>query len=581
MLAALAVGDQAAIEREDWELFRNTGVAHLMSISGLHVTMFAWLAGPCHPRAVAAQRASHARAAGAAGGALRRAARRRGVCVVRRLGRAGAAHGVDAGDRRAAASASAVAGRGRWCCSPPQLVVSALDPWALLQPGFWLSFVAVGLLMASEPAYRDEVTAVSAPAAVTGWQRARRALIAHSKSGLRTQLVATLGLAPLTLVFFQQVSVVGLFANLVAIPVVTLLMTPLALLGVLVAPLWSAGAWVTQALSSALALLAALPGAVWTAPAAPAWAAAAGLLARRPGRVAAARPHPLARAAPRHAVAVADAPTGRPRAVSTCWPPTSGRAPRCWCARIGTRSSTTPARSIRATAMPAIGCCCRCCVHAAMTRIDRLMLSHRDTDHVGGAAALLQSVPVGELLSSLEPAHPLLAQSAQALRCDAGQAWTWDGVRFEVLHPPAADHQRALKPNALSCVLRVSDARHSALLAGDIERDQEQAIAAAHGRALKSDLLIAPHHGSRTSSTAALLDAVQPAVAVFQAGYRNRFGHPAPDVIARYRERGIAVVTSAACGAYVWRDGQGSCERERNRRYWHFPIEGRTPADLP
>ena len=122
-------------------------------------------------------------------------------------------------------------------------------------------------------------------------------------------------------------------------------------------------------------------------------------------------------------------------------------------------------------------------------------------------------------------------------------------------------------------MLRVSDGRHSALLTGDIERDQEAVLVAAHGAALRSDLLLVPHHGSRSSSTPAFLDAVQPRVAVVQAGYRNRFGHPAPDVVARYRERGIDVRESAACGAYVWADGVGRCERARAPRYWHAPAQ--------
>ena len=133
--------------------------------------------------------------------------------------------------------------------------------------------------------------------------------------------------------------------------------------------------------------------------------------------------------------------------------------------------------------------------------------------------------------------------------------------------------------------MRVGTSGRSALLAGDIERDQEAALVAGQAAALRSDVLIAPHHGSRTSSTAAFLDAVQPATAVFQAGYRSRFGHPAPDVVARYRERGIAVVASPACGAWRWPHSgsgtelqNGACERQVVRRYWHHGDE---PDDGP
>ena len=126
-----------------------------------------------------------------------------------------------------------------------------------------------------------------------------------------------------------------------------------------------------------------------------------------------------------------------------------------------------------------------------------------------------------------------------AERCAGGQRWQWDGVDFEVLHPASADYRAALKPNAMTCVLRVSNGAHAALLAGDIEQPQE-----ARGRAgprgadptLQSDVLLVPHHGSKTSSSDGFLDAVQPALALVQAGYRNRFGHPAASVLERYRE---------------------------------------------
>ncbi|HKW83996.1 MAG TPA: ComEC/Rec2 family competence protein, partial [Burkholderiaceae bacterium] len=212
------------------------------------------------------------------------------------------------------------------------------------------------------------------------------------------------------------------------------------------------------------------------------------------------------------------------------------------------------------------------------TRIDRLVLSHRDLDHVGGARALLGALPVAELLSSLEPDHPLLALAAgRTTRCEAGQAWEWDGVRFELLRPLAGDYARALKSNAMSCVLRVGSAERSVLLTGDIEREQEAQLVAALGERLRSDVLIVPHHGSRTSSTAAFLDAVRPRIAVFQAGYRNRFGHPAQDVLERYRERGIRMRVSPSCGAWRWEaagPSEGVCQRDAVRRYWqHRPAD--------
>jgi len=266
-LAALAVGDQAAIDRSDWELFRATGIAHLVSISGLHVTMFAWIAGALvgwlwrrSERALLVLPANTAaRWGGVACAALYALLAGWGVPAQRTVWML--------------ASAAWLASLGmRWpwplLLLAAALVVTLLDPWALLQPGFWLSFAAVGLLLASAPVQHDAVAAADH----------RQAFMRTVRHGLRTQVVATLGLAPLTLVFFQQLSVVGFVANLVAIPLVTLLITPLALLGVLAPPLWQAGAWLVHALTEGLGWLAAMPGAVWTAGAAPAWAQGAGLL---------------------------------------------------------------------------------------------------------------------------------------------------------------------------------------------------------------------------------------------------------------------------------------------------------------
>jgi competence protein ComEC len=207
-------------------------------------------------------------------------------------------------------------------------------------------------------------------------------------------------------------------------------------------------------------------------------------------------------------------------------------------------------------------------------QVDTLVLSHRDSDHSGGAAAVLAMQPQSQLLSSIEETHELQAMR-RAQRCAAGQAWEWDGVRFEVLHPAPHDYASAAKPNAISCVLRISNGRAAALLAGDIEQPQEAKLAATP-QALRANVLLAPHHGSKTSSSAAFLDAVQPDIALVQAGYRNRFGHPAEPVLQRLRERGIHVVESPRCGAAAWQStdaARWTCERDVARRYWNhrFP----------
>jgi competence protein ComEC len=205
-------------------------------------------------------------------------------------------------------------------------------------------------------------------------------------------------------------------------------------------------------------------------------------------------------------------------------------------------------------------------------RVDRVLLSHRDSDHVGGAAPVLSAHPGADLLASLEPGHPLAA--LRPVRpCRAGERWEWDGVRFELLHPPAHEPPPR-KSNATSCVLRVSNGRQAALLAGDIEQSQERRLLE-RGASLQAQVLLVPHHGSRTSSSEAFLDAVRPHWALVQAGYRNRFGHPAAPVLARYAERGVAVVATDRCGAAWWSSGRPDamrCERDANRRYWHHRL---------
>jgi competence protein ComEC len=209
-------------------------------------------------------------------------------------------------------------------------------------------------------------------------------------------------------------------------------------------------------------------------------------------------------------------------------------------------------------------------------RLDLVVISHRDSDHSGGAASVLAQQPQARLVSSVEDSHPLW-QGRPVARCLAGQRWRWDGVDFEYLHPGPQDYARpGVKPNALSCVLRVSQGQATALLAGDIEAPQELRLVEAAGE-LRADLLLAPHHGSKTSSTPAFLAAVRPAIVLVQAGYRNRFGHPAAPVLARYDALAARTFASPDCGAATWRSVEPStvrCERRMSVRYWRSAPSG-------
>lgn len=157
------------------------------------------------------------------------------------------------------------------------------------------------------------------------------------------------------------------------------------------------------------------------------------------------------------------------------------------------------------------------------------------------------------------------------MRCQSGQRWEWDGVAFEMLHPLPESYRSPQKSNNMSCVLRVSTPNAIALLVGDIEEREELALVAREEN-LRADVLLVPHHGSKTSSSPTFLDAVQPSIGLVQAGYRNRFGHPAPQVVARYAERGVRLFDSPQCGAMHWNSAKPDllrCEREERGRYWH------------
>jgi competence protein ComEC len=392
---------------------------------------------------------------------------------------------------------------------------------------------------------------------------------------LREQWVVTLALTPLGLLLFGQVSLVGLLANLLAIPWVTLVVTPLAFAGVVWAPLWQAAAWGVQGLAWVLQWLAAWPWAQVSVPAAPLWAGLAGvaggvLLALRlpwPVRLLGlplvlpvllwqdARPVPG-----RFELLAADVGQGNAVLVRT--------ATHTLLYDAGPRYSRVSDAGARVL-VPLL--------RALGERVDVLMLSHRDSDHTGGAAAVLAQQPQARLTGSVagDPAWSALGPVAP---CLAGQRWQWDGVAFELLHPlpdTAGRGPPGQRSNALSCVLRVTDVQGTAaLLAGDIEAAQEQALVA-RGAPLKADVLLVPHHGSKTSSSAPFLDAVQPRTALVQAAYRSRFGHPAPEVVQRLRARGIALVESPRCGAATWASEQPQqvrCERDAQPRYWQHRM---------
>ena len=544
ILVALAVGDQRAIPPEEWRLFSRTGVTHLMSISGLHVTLVsglaAWLAAFAWrrvPRAALRLPARKAAAVAAIAAAL-------GYTLL-------AGFAVPAQRTFYMVTVVAIALWSGRIASPARTlalalaVVVAADPWAPLSPGLWLSFGAVALIF------------------FVADSRGKSRLLQWA----RVQWAITVGLAPAALLLFGQVSVAGPLANALAIPLVSVVVTPLALLAAVlpVAAILDAAAWLVEWLLQFLEWCSALPGALWQQHVPPLWsvlaalAGAAWLLAPRgvPWRAAG-----LALMAPAFVLAPAAPAPG------TAW---------ITVLDVGQGLAVTvrtASRTLLYDAGPAFGGGAdsggRIVVPAlragGVQRIDAIVLSHEDLDHTGGALTVLESFEVDALHSSLPAGHPLNALAASR-RCAAGQAWEWDGVRFEFLHPAAG---RAYRKNDGSCVLRVATAGGAMLLTGDIERPAEEALLG-KSAGLKSDVLLVPHHGSRTSSTEAFIAAVAPRWAVVTAGYRNRFSHPSAEVLERYRAAGVRMVRTDLDGAASIRLGEEvsvAVERARRGRYW-------------
>jgi competence protein ComEC len=210
-------------------------------------------------------------------------------------------------------------------------------------------------------------------------------------------------------------------------------------------------------------------------------------------------------------------------------------------------------------------------------RLDGLVLSHADDDHAGGAISLAASREPGWLLSPLEPSDPLHGLAGRSMRCEAGMRWNWDGVEFRVLHP-AAEIYRADAPkrkeNDRSCVLRIATRAGCMLLTGDVEARGEAEMLPRDRAALRCHVLLVPHHGSRTSSTPAFVDAVGPRIGLVSVGHRNRFRHPNEGVIARYNGRGIALRRTDEEGALhlvLPADSSRGIEvagHARRMRYW-------------
>ena len=555
VLTALAIGEQRGIQPAQWQVFTRTGINHLISISGLHVTMISglvfalayflwrrsvrltlWL--PARKAATVAGFATalaYAWLAGFAVPAQRTVYMLAVVALALWTGRI--------------ASSSLV-------LSAALLLVLLIDPWAVLSAGFWLSFAAMALIMLVTNGRIEQ------PHWLMGWAR--------------VQWAVTLGLVPPLLALFQQVSLVSPIANAFAIPVVSLIVVPLTLAG-LVLPfdlaLHCAHA-VMAGCGYLLEWLSTLPAAVWQQHAPPAWAvavAAAGVVWLLLPRGFPARWIGGAGFLPLFLI-VPPAPEHGDLRLTTL-DVGQGLAVVAQTRNHALLYDTGPAFG------PQVDSGNRIIVPylraGGVKSLSGLVVSHGDSDHSGGALSVLQAVPVAWLASSIPDSHPISAQAAAPTRCEAGQRWQWDGVDFEVLHPSAESYSRdKMRSNDRGCVIRIATAGASVLLTADIEAKSERELLGSSADKLRAQVMLVPHHGSRTSSSLEFLAQVNPDIALVAAGYRNRFGHPKEDVLDRYRALGSRIYRTDHDGALIvtiGASGEVNVQRYRAlyRRYWH------------
>jgi competence protein ComEC len=554
VLVALAIGDQDAIAAEDWEVFWRTGVGHLMSISGLHITMlagfaslmvfFLWVRAPALVLRFPGRKA--AAIAGTAAALAYSLMTGYAVPAQRTFVMLATIAACVLADRHGSPSR---------VLALAALAVVGLDPWAVLSPGFWLSFGAVAAIffaMALRTGHRGKL-----------------------EGALGEQIAVTVMMLPMLLALFQEVSLVSPLANAFAIPLVSLVVVPLTVAGAFLQVPWllDAAHALMMAIMPALEWLASLPAAMleshepfpWTVLAAVvgcAWLLAPrGFPLRSLGALWIAPMFVCLPAAPKGGEAwldVLDVGNGLAVTVRTASHAITYDAGPTWNADMDSGSRIV---------VPFLR-------GEGVRKLDGLVISHADDDHYGGAASVALSRDPDWLLSPLPPEDTLHEAFDTSLRCEAGQRWRWDGVEFTVLHPAREIYleTRKRKENDRGCVVRVATLGASVLLAGDVEARSEAEMIARR-EPLRSDVLLVPHHGSRTSSTPAFLDAVAPRIALISAGYRNRFGHPHEAVVARYLERAIAVRRTDREGAlHVELPAAGAGIRVTGRqaacRYW-------------
>ncbi len=576
VIEALAAGERSAISTQQWQQLLRTGTNHLVAISGLHIGLAAAfgyfftrrLLVRCLPaKALLRLPAQHmAIIAGLVMATLYALLAGMSIPTQRAL------------IMLASFAVAALLRRNQWPFDALALALFLVVLWqpsSVLAPGFWFSFLAVAVIFylcgnRADPAGGHK------PGRWLRW------------GGI--QLGISLSLLPLSLFMFQQSSLVAPLANIIMVPFVSLLVVPLVLLGVLLMPLWgwaSAGllslaATLMQLIWPLIADLASWHYAAWVRPQPALWSVVLAMLGI--GCLLAPR-----RWIPRHGLRVAAVLLLLPMLLLTPRPPAEGEF-QLHVLDVGQGLSVvirTHGHSLvydtgakfgdgldagSAVVVPFLR-------QLGVHRLDTLVVSHGDNDHIGGAASILQSFPGAKLIGRDIENLP----AASKTRCARGLHWRWDGVDFEFLHPVSGRLETGEpgRRNNHSCVLRVSNSAGAALLTGDIEHSVERELVREERQKLPAAVLVVAHHGSKTSSTADFIRAVGPRFALISAGYRNRFRLPAASIIERYRHAGVEPLVSGreGCLSLLFSKQRGVSITRRYRRdqhhYWnHLALGG-------
>jgi competence protein ComEC len=551
LFAALLWADRQGISTEQWELFQHTGTIHLMVISGLHVglvatlvfflgrTMFA-LFLLAHPERYGACLAIFAAASYALLAGLSLPTQRALVMVVVFMWSIICHRQLKLGQGLLLAL----------------LICLLLDPIAAVSASFWLSFVAVAVIL------------------LVNFGRQPR--MGRWRQLWRIQWAIFIGLLPFLSFFNGQISLLAPLCNLIAVPVFSVLLVPGLLLALLLELLqlpFASALWqlLDQLLAGLLLFLNAMDASLghWQASLA---IGSGGLLVlatigvlvcllplHYPLRVLGLtlllplfiKPEPVLGPGDLR-ITVFDAGQGLSLLIKTA----SRQLIYDLGAAFGERFSIA-----RQVVIPNLR-------DHGLDYLDRLVISHSDSDHSGDWTGFEQRFTVQQIDSGEEAFFPA---RLGVNGCRAGQNWQWDGVRFEYLHPLQA--RSGSSSNNRSCVLKVSTAGQSVLIPGDIERSVELDLVLRYGSQLQASVLIAPHHGSSTSSSWPWVKTVRPDAVVFAVGYKNRFGHPKAEVLERYRQFDAEIYRSDTHGAISFELRKGEWlpvryQRQHKRHYW-------------